>query len=69
MKSYVDYPMRETGGCGKICFDKKTAQTKKNWLEKKGRQKFLRIYQCDMCNAWHLTKRLNFKQKYGNEKR
>lgn len=41
--------------CGKVCFDKRSAQTKKNWLVKKGREKFLRIYQCDQSNYWHLT--------------
>lgn len=42
--------------CGKTCFDKKTAQTKKNQLEKIGIEKYLRIYECELCNWWHLTK-------------
>lgn len=41
--------------CGKVCFDKKTAQTKKNYLEKHNGKR-LRIYQCPLCDyAWHLT--------------
>ena len=44
------------GVCGKICFSKKSAQTKKNWLEFRGRIKKLKIYQCPQCNAWHMTK-------------
>ncbi len=46
------------GKCGKVCFDKKSAQTKKNWLEEKGKEKHLRIYACDQCDGfWHLTKK------------
>lgn len=41
--------------CGKVCFDKKSAQTKKNWLTKRGKEKFLRIYQCSQADYWHLT--------------
>ena len=41
--------------CGKVCFDKKTAQTKKNFLENSGGEK-LRIYQCDMSDWYHLTR-------------
>ncbi len=44
--------------CGKVCFDKKTAITKKNWLENKGREKKLRVYQCPKSNTWHLTKQV-----------
>lgn len=44
--------------CGKIGFDKKTAQSKRNYLEKgkgkyKGRE--LRIYKCPESDLWHLT--------------
>lgn len=46
---------RERGVCGKVKFDKKSAQTKRNWLMKKGREDLLRIYHCEFCNAWHLT--------------
>ena len=42
--------------CGKIGFDKKTAQSKRNWLLKKGTIKELRIYQCNQSDYWHLTK-------------
>lgn len=41
---------------GKVSFDKKTAQTKKNSLERMGNERKLRIYQCPGCNWWHLTK-------------
>ncbi len=44
--------------CGKIALDKKSAQTKRNWLLKKGSAKDLRIYQCDFSNCWHLTKQV-----------
>ena len=40
--------------CGKVGFDKKTAQTKANWLMK-NKGKRLRIYQCDISDYWHLT--------------
>ena len=33
----------ETGPCGKVCFDKKSASTKRNFLMKKGRERYLRI--------------------------
>lgn len=48
---------RPIGECGKVQFDKKTAQTKKNYLLKIGTERYLRIYNCPICNAWHLTKR------------
>lgn len=48
---------------GKMCFDKKTAQTKRNQLLKgKGKHRRskdvedLRIYHCEECNFFHLTK-------------
>lgn len=49
----------------KMCFikkqyDKKTAQTVKNVLLKKGVQ-YLRIYHCPICNNWHLTSKKNNK--------
>ncbi len=43
------------GYCGKVCFDKRTAQTKKNYLERMGRARHLRIYSCQQCDAWHLS--------------
>jgi hypothetical protein len=41
---------------GKTCYDKKTAQTKKNLLEDRGNRRALRIYHCPDCNLWHLTR-------------
>lgn len=48
---------KESCKCGKVCFDKRGAQTRRNELIKHGREKYLRIYQCDLSNAWHLTKK------------
>lgn len=48
---------RPRGRCGKIKFDKRTAQTKRNALEREGRER-LRIYSCDECDAWHLTSKI-----------
>lgn len=42
--------------CGKVCFSKKAAQSKRNFLHKIGNERFLRIYQCHMSDWWHLTK-------------
>ena len=44
--------------CGKIGFDKKGAQTKRNSLKGRGRIDELRIYPCPRSSEWHLTKRL-----------
>lgn len=38
----------------KVCFDKKTAMTKRNSLLRMGREKFLRVYQCG--DHFHITK-------------
>ena len=43
----------------KISYDKKTAQTKKNIMKKKGKE--LRIYHCPACNMFHLTHEDNYK--------
>ncbi len=51
-----DYDRHEIGPCGKIKFSKKNAATKRNSLLKMGKEKYLRIYSCFVCNAWHLTK-------------
>lgn len=42
---------------GKVMYDKKSAQTAKNFRMKNDHVK-LRIYQCPDCNQWHLTHRL-----------
>lgn len=39
---------------GKVSFRKRQAEEKRNKLERRGRAKRMRIYQCD-CNFWHLT--------------
>ena len=39
-------------------YDKKTAETLRNALRKKGR--IVREYHCEICNFWHLT----HKEKY-----
>lgn len=45
--------------CGKVCFTKRDAQTKVNFLTKRGREKSLRIYPCPYQKphfpAWHIT--------------
>lgn len=44
--------------CGKVSFDKKSAQTKKNSLERRGNSEKLRIYPCPKSGKdgfWHLT--------------
>lgn len=51
-------PRRSNCACGKIMFDKKTAQTKANYLMKVIKsEKYLRVYQCELSGYWHLTKR------------
>jgi hypothetical protein len=49
--------------CGKKIYqDKKTAQSVRNFLRENGRLskkvKDLRIYFCEPCRGWHLTKSL-----------
>lgn len=45
------------GHCnGKFSYEKIDAQTVRNIRESKG-VKGLRIYQCDQCDYWHLTKK------------
>ena len=39
---------------GKVRFDKKGAQTSKNFRMKREHTK-LRIYNCPECNGWHLS--------------
>ena len=46
-----------------MSFDKKGALSKKNWLEKKGNEKSLRVYQCDEDDTnWHITSENEFSQ-------
>lgn len=40
---------------GKVCFDKRTAQTKANAFHRRGIAKVMRIYQCLDCNLFHLS--------------
>lgn len=56
----VNYERHPRGTCGKIIFSKKDAQTKRNTLMKLGNEKYLRIYPCDICSGWHLTKAVYF---------
>ena len=43
--------------CGKVGWDKKGALTKSNDLERRGNEKELRVYQCDVDDTfWHITK-------------
>jgi DNA-directed RNA polymerase subunit RPC12/RpoP len=39
----------------KIMYDKKGAITMINYLKRKGREEYLRAYQCPDCNMWHIT--------------
>lgn len=41
---------------GKVPFAKRDALAKKNALINRGNEGYLRVYQCDGCNFWHLTK-------------
>lgn len=41
--------------CGKVCFTKREAQEKRNEIMDSGREKLIRIYQCDHGDWWHLT--------------
>lgn len=50
---------------GKVCFNKKDAQTKRNTLKKRGRERNMRVYQCPHCDYWHLTS-VKYEQYYGN---
>ena len=51
---------RDKCACGKICFDKKDAATKRNYLSKIGNARNLRIYQCPMSSTWHLSSVTNW---------
>ena len=41
---------------GKIAFSKKQAVYKSNHLQKKGNRRRIRVYQCEHCDGWHMTK-------------
>jgi hypothetical protein len=52
MSHTIEVPIKKCRG--KFCFTKKSAETTKNKLFKiKGH--VVRIYQCNLCNYWHLT--------------
>ena len=55
---------------GKPIYDKKGAQSAINLRMKRDHTK-LRMYHCDKCNGWHLTKQMYFEGKnfkrYGNK--
>jgi hypothetical protein len=42
--------------CDKARLSKKDAQTKANALKGNTKKGFMRIYHCEECNAWHITK-------------
>lgn len=43
--------------CGKVCLTKQETLFKIKFLTKiKGRETYLRSYQCPLSNTWHLTK-------------
>jgi len=55
---------------GKVCYDKREAETVRNLRMKpqrgRGRRrrakvpKYLRVYQCEFCSCWHLTSSRNY---------
>lgn len=57
----MEYFDEETGrkkrceATGKTMFAKRDAQSKRNFLLRIGKEKFLRIYLCELCNSHHLT--------------
>src|ERR1039458_3666500 len=51
----TDLERRAKCRCGKVSFDKRGAQGKRNQLMKLGKVKKLRIYQCPLLDTWHLT--------------
>lgn len=53
----VERPKYNTCKCGKVCFTKQEAHFKIKFLTKiKGREPYLRAYQCPLSDKWHLTK-------------
>ncbi len=59
--NFLPVERKELCICGKVSFDKKTAQTKRNYLQDRGEEKVLRIYQCPSSGWWHLTRKPNWK--------
>jgi hypothetical protein len=55
-------PAIKCGMTGKICYDKKTAVSKINFRRKFGA--ILRVYSCDWCGKWHLSKHTKDGDKY-----
>lgn len=54
--------LTDLGYCnGKRCYDKKSAQTARNGRYSADHIK-LRIYPCDKCNYWHLTKQKRWRR-------
>lgn len=51
---------------GKIIYDKRGAITAKNLAFKRGLNR-LRIYECDLCDGWHLTHKINYEPHYSGE--
>lgn len=55
LQNFIKEDRKPRCECGKVCFDKKTATTKKNYMLKQGNEKYLRVYQCDFGDWWHIT--------------
>lgn len=53
-----DYALRKAQCEQKKQYDKKGAQTLRNYWMKKQHMEFL-IYACNICGAWHITKGRN----------
>lgn len=54
---FKNYPRKEFKRCGKKnSYSKRAAFSMKNFRRKDGVR--LRVYQCNKCDGWHLTKRL-----------
>lgn len=52
-----DFEEKICPACGKICYDKKSAQTAINYARHKNEHHKIpiRCYYCEDCNYWHLT--------------
>ncbi len=60
---YNPHPRQSRCKLGKVCFGKRTAATKRNFLQHRGNTKRLQIYQCTLCNVWHLTKKVHIRPR------